>query len=221
MLLMYTDPASVTGELVFAGYGITVPPFSMAAYPDCPLSPAGFDEYAGIDVKDRTVVLVEWVPANAEAIHSRCPASIGGAAETSFSSGSMLYKMANARIRGARAIVTITPYYENQPLLMYGFPPDETSHMATLQTDRDALSVSLPSLRQWVVQIDATLRPNSQRSGLPSKVEAGSYKAKGFASNVIAVIPGNDPRTTPRSWVSSAPATTSTSNPSTRSRTPA
>ena len=66
-------------------------------------------------------------------------------------------------------------------------------HMATLQTDRDALSVSLPSLRQWVLQIDGTLRPNSQMTGLQSTVEAGSYKAKGFASNVIAVIPGNHP----------------------------
>ena len=78
MLLMYTDPASVTGELVFAGYGVAVPPFSKAAYPDCPLSPAGFDEYAGIDVKDKTVVVVEWVPNNAAAVHSGCPASIGG-----------------------------------------------------------------------------------------------------------------------------------------------
>jgi Zn-dependent M28 family amino/carboxypeptidase len=76
---------------------------------------------------------------------------------------------------------------------MYGFKPDETSHMATLQTDRDALSVSLPSLKQWVTQIDGTLRPNSKMTGLQSRVEAGSYKAKGFASNVIAVIPGNDP----------------------------
>ncbi len=193
MLLMYTDPASITGELVFAGYGITIPPFSKAAYPDCPLSPAGFDEYAGIDVKDKTVVVVEWVPNDAAAIHSKCPASIGGGPETSFSSGSMPYKMENARIRGARAIVTITPYYDDQRLLMYGFAPDETSHMATLQADRDSLSVSLPSLKQWVMQIDGTLQPASKMTGLPSKVEAGSYKAKGFASNVIAVIPGNDP----------------------------
>jgi Zn-dependent M28 family amino/carboxypeptidase len=43
------------------------------------------------------------------------------------------------------------------------------------------------------MQIDGTLRPSSKMTGLQSKVEAGSYKAKGFASNVIAVIPGNDP----------------------------
>jgi hypothetical protein len=193
MLLMYTDPASVTGELVFAGYGITVPPFSQAAHPKCPLSPAGFDEYAGIDVRDKTVVVVEWVPGKSSTIHSDCPASIGGGTETSYSSGDLSYKMANARARGARAIVTITPYYEDQRLIMYGFEPDETSRMATLQTDRDSLSVSLPSLRQWVMQIDGTLRPNSKMTGLQSTVEAGSYKARGFASNVIAVIPGSDP----------------------------
>ncbi len=193
MLLMYTDPASVTGELVFAGYGITVPPFSQAAHPGCPLSPAGFDEYAGIDVRDKTVVVVEWVPAKSSAIHSDCPASIGGGAETSYSSGYLSYKMANARSRGARAIVTITPYYEDQRLIMYGFAPDEVSHMATLETDRDSLSLSLPSLKQWVMEIDSTLRPNSRMTGLRSTVEAGSYKANGFASNVIAVIPGNDP----------------------------
>ena len=90
--------------------------------------------------------------------------------------------------------MTISPYHGDAPrLIMYPVRPLESSHLATLQTDRDSLSVSLPSLKQWVTQIDDTLQPNSKMTGLQSRVEAGSYKAKGFASNVIAVIPGNDP----------------------------
>jgi Zn-dependent M28 family amino/carboxypeptidase len=105
----------------------------------------------------------------------------------------MKYKVANARSRGARAVVSVTPYYDAQQLLMYGYPTDDRSYLATLATDRDSLSVSLPSLKQWVLQIDGTLRPNSRMTGVQARVEAGSYTAKGFASNVIAVIPGNDP----------------------------
>lgn len=194
MLVMYTDPADVTGELVFAGYGLTVPPFSRAAYPGCPLTPEGFDEYAGIDVTDRTVVVVKWVPNDLAAIDSSCPVSAREALGPSDSAGSLSYKMANARGRGARAIVTVTPYFQAvQRIIMHGFDADEVSRLATLEVDRDALSLSLPSLRQWVERIDATSQLNSRMTGLPSKVETGSYRAKGYASNVIAVIPGSDP----------------------------
>lgn len=191
MLLMYTDPASVKGELVFAGYGITVPPFSNDGNPKCPLDPSGYDDYAGIDVTDKVVVVFGGSPGNDS---YECPAAIAGQPGTALTSGYLTYKSDNARAHGAKALVYLTPYSSPQSIVMFGYEANEKSNIATLETDRDALSRFLPNLKSWLQQIDTAHRPASRMTGLQTNVEAGSYRAKGFASNVIGVIPGNDPK---------------------------
>jgi hypothetical protein len=191
MLLMYTDPASIKGELVFAGYGITVPPFSKGANPKCPLDASGYDDYAGIDVTDKVVVVFDGSPGNDS---YDCPAAIAGQAGTALNSGYLTYKSDNARAHGAKALVYLTPYSSPQSINMFGYETNEKSNIATLETDRDALSRFLPDLKSWLQQIDTAHRPASRMTGLQTNVEAGSYRAKGSASNVIGVIPGNDPK---------------------------
>jgi hypothetical protein len=191
MLLMYTDPASVKGELVFAGYGITAPPFSKNANPKCPLDASGYDDYAGIDVTDKVVVVFGGSPGNDS---YECPVAIAGQAGTALTSGYLSYQSDNARAHGARALVYLTPYSSPQSIIMFGYETNEKSNIATLETDRDALSRFLPDLKSWLQQIDTTHRPASRMTGLQANVEATSYRAKGSASNVIGVIPGNDPK---------------------------
>ena len=191
MLLMYTDPASVKGELVFAGYGITVPPFNKGANAKCPLDASGYDDYAGIDVTDKVVVVFDGSPGNDS---YDCPAAIAGQAGTALNPGYLTYKSDNARAHGARALVYLTPYASPQSIIMFGYETNEKSNIATLETDRDALSRFLPDLKSWLLQIDTTHRPASRMTGLQANVEANSYRAQGSASNVIGVIPGNDPK---------------------------
>lgn len=191
MLLMYTDPASVKGELVFAGYGITAPPFSKADNPKCPLDASGYDDYAGIDVTDKVVVLFGGSPGNDS---YECPVAIAGQAGTALTSGYLSYQSDNARAHGAKALVYVTHYSIPQSIVMFGYETNEKSNIATLETDRDTLSRFLPDLKSWLQQIDTTHRPASRMTGLQANVEAGSYRAKGSASNVIGVIPGNDPK---------------------------
>lgn len=190
MLLMYTDSASVNAELVFAGYGMTVPPFSKEAYPRCPLDPAGYDDYAGVDVANKVVVVFGGSPGG---ISDGCPVAVAGKPGTTLDAERLGYKRGNASAHGAKAMVHLTPYYVPQRILMFGYPATESSNLATLETDRDTLSRFLPNLRVWLQQIDTTLRPASAMTGVQANVEAGSYRAQGFASNVIGVIPGSAP----------------------------
>ena len=54
--LSFSDQGTVSGDIVFAGYGIVVPPGQEIAY----------DSYAGLDVKDKIVVVLRYFPENAE-----------------------------------------------------------------------------------------------------------------------------------------------------------
>lgn len=191
MLVMYTDPASVNAELVFAGYGITVPPFSKESHPKCPLDPSGYDDYAGINVTGKVVVVFGGTPnGDSEA----CPAAIAGQSGSPLNPRFLSYKRDNAVAHGAKALVYLTPYHAKQRIIMFGYAPDESSNVVTLETERDALARFLPALPSWEQQIDTTHRPVSRMTGLQANVEAGAYRAKGFTSNVIGVIPGNDPK---------------------------
>jgi len=54
--LSFSDQGSVTEGIVFAGYGIVVPPGQEIDY----------DSYAGLDVKDKIVLVLRYFPENAE-----------------------------------------------------------------------------------------------------------------------------------------------------------
>jgi hypothetical protein len=86
--LSLSDDGEVTGEAVFAGYGIVVPAGQNVAY----------DSYAALDVKDKIVVVLRYFPEDAEpatkAILSRY--------------ADPRYKALAARQRGAKAMVMVT-----------------------------------------------------------------------------------------------------------------
>jgi hypothetical protein len=54
--LSFSDNADVSGPLVFAGYGIVVPDGQSF----------GYDSYAGLDVKDKIVVVLRYFPEDAD-----------------------------------------------------------------------------------------------------------------------------------------------------------
>ena len=86
--LSFSDDGEVTGEAVFAGYGIVVPEAQNF----------GYDSYAGLDVKDKIVIVLRYFPEDAD------PKTKAILARYS----DLRYKAMAARQRGATAMLVIT-----------------------------------------------------------------------------------------------------------------
>jgi hypothetical protein len=86
--LSFSDNGDVTGEVVFAGYGIVVPDGQGFAY----------DSYATLDVKDKIVLVLRYFPEDAE---QKTKAILSRYAD-------LRYKALAARQRGAKAMLVVT-----------------------------------------------------------------------------------------------------------------
>jgi Tol biopolymer transport system component len=86
--LSFTANSSVEGDVVFAGYGLTVP--GQAG--------EGYDSYAGLDVSNKVVLVLRYVP---EQVSSERRAELNRYA-------GLRYKAMQAREKGARAILFVT-----------------------------------------------------------------------------------------------------------------
>ena len=81
--LSFSANANVTGEVVFAGYGLS--------------TPGGYDSYAGLDVTDKVAVVLRYVPEGVDAERR---------AELNRYAG-LRYKAMVARDKGAKAILVV------------------------------------------------------------------------------------------------------------------
>ena len=86
--LAFSDDASATGDVVFAGYGIVVP--ESANF--------GYDSYAGLDVKDKIVLVLRYFAEDAD---SQTKATLARYSD-------LRYKANAARQRGAKAMLVVT-----------------------------------------------------------------------------------------------------------------
>jgi hypothetical protein len=86
--LGFTENGESKGEVVFAGYGLVVPGEAGARY----------DSYAGLDVKDKIVLVFRYVPEGVDAARR---------AQLNRYSG-LRYKAMLARERGAKGMLVVT-----------------------------------------------------------------------------------------------------------------
>lgn len=86
--LSFSDSGVVTGPVVFAGYGIVVPPGQETFY----------DSYAGLDVEGKVVVVLRYTPEDADQETRAALARFSG----------LRHKALQARERGAKALVVVT-----------------------------------------------------------------------------------------------------------------
>jgi len=86
--LSFSEDATVEGEVVFAGYGLVVP--ESANF--------GYDSYAGLDVKDKIVLVLRYFPEDAD---PKTKSALAGYAD-------LRYKANAARQRGAKAMLVVT-----------------------------------------------------------------------------------------------------------------
>jgi len=86
--LSFSDNGGVSGDLVFAGYGIVVPDSQ----------DFGYDSYATLDVKDKIVLVLRYFPEDADQQTRRILARYAD----------LRYKAMAARQRGAKAMLVVT-----------------------------------------------------------------------------------------------------------------
>ena len=86
--LSFSDTGQATGTIVFAGYGLVVPEAQNF----------GYDSYAGLDVKDKIVVVLRYFPEDAD---QKTRAILARYAD-------LRYKAQAARQRGAKGMLVVT-----------------------------------------------------------------------------------------------------------------
>jgi hypothetical protein len=86
--LSFSDNGTVSGPVVFAGYGLSLPDDESH----------GYDSYVGLDVEGKIVLVLRYVPEDVEQDERATLARYSG----------LRYKALNARERGASAIVMVT-----------------------------------------------------------------------------------------------------------------
>lgn len=86
--LSFSDSAETSGSIVFAGYGLVVPETQNF----------GYDSYAGLDVKDKIVIVLRYFPEDAD---QNTRAILARYAD-------LRYKAQAARQRGAKGMLVIT-----------------------------------------------------------------------------------------------------------------
>jgi hypothetical protein len=86
--LSFSDNGTVSGPVVFAGYGLSIPDGQ----------DTGYDSYAGLDVKDKLVLVLRYFPEDVEGDQRAALARYSG----------LRYKAMLARERGARALIVAT-----------------------------------------------------------------------------------------------------------------
>lgn len=176
--ILDSPPVHVTASVVFVGYGISDPA-------------RGYDDYAGLDVRNRVVLFMRGKPD-----HYASPVSHAD-------------KERVARENGAVAFLTVTGPILNSyevrrgmttaPSALYGrqggIPPLPGAWISPAFADR-VLSSAVPGdqpLRTLQESLNQSRRPHSQPTGSVVRMAWESLRASGPLYNVVATIPGRQP----------------------------
>ena len=161
----------VTAEVVFVGYGVTAPEL-------------GYDDYAGVDVKGKIVLMDPEVPLPArddsEAFKKWRPYSFHQ------------YKLENAVSHGAKAMI-----YNYGPI---GNPNNSYRegflyHHVGAAVVADVFAGSGRIYKDVMDKIRKDLKPQSFATGKTMSLKnVSSHYPNGVGFNIIGVIPGTDPR---------------------------
>jgi hypothetical protein len=179
--------ADRTGEMVFAGYGISVSAYSQADYPDCPLPTSGYNDYAGVNMSGKIALILRHGPNDDEAVDTGCPAPIG-------SPWDHTVKAWLAFARGARGIIFVDDYRSAEgEHYIGGVYQGAAPAIPVVSVDRDVIEAAVPDLEAWAAAIDEDLAPNPHATGVEASISVAAGTTNVPVDNAIAAIPGTDP----------------------------
>jgi len=178
--ILFSNTAEFDGPLVFAGYGITAPEYK-------------YDDYSGVDVKDKIVVVFEHEPQEDD--EKSVFLGKDFTAHASFTN-----KAINARMHGAKGIVFITePSHPMDDLGPTERQVEETDMgIPAVHVKRDfvmkpfaAKGKDLAALQK---AIDKDLQPQSfEVPGITAHIATEVTRNRRTVKNVIGALPGSDP----------------------------
>ena len=177
---------AASGEPVFAGYGISAPEL-------------GYDDYDGIDVAGRIVLVLDDRPTGEKS-------PLRGPQATELLRRA--FKIATARARGAAALLVVPagPPAQGEPPLPgnagrdWANPTQQSSALPVVALSWQAASQIVaaaggPGLAARKARIDREGRPAS--AGLPGAelaLEVAVERRLGLEANVVGILPGRDPK---------------------------
>ncbi|MBI4662529.1 MAG: M28 family peptidase [Verrucomicrobia bacterium] len=182
--LSFTDNGEVEGEVVFAGYGLSVP-----GKPG-----EGYDSYAGLDVSNRIVLVLRYVPENVEPKRRQ---ELNRYAAPH-------YKAAIARNHGARALLLVSGPNSPNPGALTGLSSDPSISGAGIlgvsisaKVAEAVLAGSGKTLQSLQTALDSE-NPHAEGGFLiPNvklKITAAVERIRKTDRNVVALLPagGNE-----------------------------
>ena len=189
--LSFSNNGDVTGEVVFAGYGIVVPEGQDLAY----------DSYATLDAKDKIVLVLRYFPEDAEpktkAILSRY--------------ANLRYKALVARQRGAKAMVMVTgPRSPNAgTTIPMSFDPAIAGSgivaASISSTVAAAMFAAAPDTLRSVQESLDSANPHATGFAMPGltlTVRTSVVRQKQVGHNVVAYLPATASTTgVPKPWI--------------------
>jgi hypothetical protein len=178
--IMISNTAEFEGPLVFAGYGISAPELQ-------------YDDYAGIDVKDKIVVVLRHEPQE-----NNAQSKFDG---TNFTRHApFVNKAINARLHGAKGIIFISdPLHRDEEVgpatrriefTDMGIPAIHAKR-ATFERLLRAAGKDLATIQR---QIDGNLQPQSfELANERARVATEVVRMRRTVRNVIGALEGSDP----------------------------
>lgn len=165
----------VSGELAFAGYGISAPEL-------------GYDDYDGLDVRGKIVLLLRGLPRDMDNRSHYADYA------------SLRYKAMNAAEKEAKGVIFTTPdsLVEEEDLGSFAFelPPGGTA-IEVVVIRRDRAQEIIGSAGRDLGNLEAMLSERKTVSfpipGSEAEIGIELITVRGGSSNVIGFIPGGDP----------------------------
>lgn len=190
-----TANGEATGQLVFAGYGITAPEYN-------------YDDYQGLDVKGKIVIVLRHEPGELDT------ASIfAGLKNTQYAF--VENKVENAIKHEAAGVLVLTDPLNHKMITPRGFPwpslsrlipedalpmhlaEDKGNKIPVVHVGEDVIKLmfgSVDSLKGIQQTIDKTLKPRSQSFPMITvRIKTSIAERPIITSNIVGFIPGIDP----------------------------
>ena len=193
-IFTYSGSTDTTAEVVFAGYGLSVPPYDPAEYPGCTAPVTGYDDYTGLDVTDKIVLVLRHGPQEDYNWYYYCPNTVS----PGWTVGGLYwfgYKAYNAYLHGAKGMILVSDYNHGpEPgsgtLYDFHYAPE----MASVWAHRAIGETLVPDLEARQDSIDSTLTPAGGPTGRSmNMVVTAVFDPNAPSQNVLGVIPGTDP----------------------------
>jgi hypothetical protein len=171
----FTGSGECKSEIVFCGYGLSQPD-------------DGYDDYAGVDVKGKTVMVFKQNPGwQIKGIH--------------WQGSEIRYKVSVAKEQGACAVIFVNAPSSGRTKPIASQLDGERDHIADMpaleiSTEKAnmVLEVKGKTLTDLQAKTDTLQIPQSFNTGVNAEIKVNAtYTPEAATQNVIACIPGSDP----------------------------